>query len=65
MSDDTFLMAYADDEGVVISARDAEYAKRKLNLFTPRVSCWMEDHGLSLVLTRRQVPGGGHQVSAT
>lgn len=64
MPDDTFLVGYADDIAAVITARDTEDAKRRLNQVMRRVHKWMEDHGLSLamekteivLLTRRQIP---------
>ncbi|XP_035739237.1 uncharacterized protein LOC118449122 [Vespa mandarinia] len=50
-----FLVGYADDLAVVITARDTEGAQLLLNQVMRRVISWMEDHGLSLAAQKTEI----------
>ncbi|KAL7723971.1 hypothetical protein ACLKA6_017962 [Drosophila palustris] len=64
MPDDTFLVGYADDIAAVITARNTDYAQRKLTQVMIRVNNWLDSRGLKLatektellLITRRQIP---------
>ncbi|KRK05561.1 uncharacterized protein Dyak_GE27431 [Drosophila yakuba] len=64
MPDDTFLVGYADDIVAVITARNTEYAQRKLTQVMTRVKRWLNSHDLKLadektellLVTRRRIP---------
>ena len=49
---DTYLLGYADDIVPVISARDNEDARRKLNQDVIRTEIWLQDHGVELAKTQ-------------
>lgn len=63
MPHDTFLVGYADDIAVVITARELDEAQNLLSLALRRMLYWMGEHGLSLatekteivLLTRRRI----------
>lgn len=63
MPRETFLVGYADDIAVIITARDVDELQRLLTLAMGQVIGWMDDHGLSLatekteivLLTRRRI----------
>ncbi|XP_035742248.1 uncharacterized protein LOC118450545 [Vespa mandarinia] len=55
LPESTFLVGYADDFAVVITARDTEGAQLLLNQVMRRVTSWMEDHGLSLAAQKTQI----------
>lgn len=55
MPEDTHLVGYADDIVAVISARDVDDARRKLNQVMVRSQIWLEDHGLELARNKTEV----------
>lgn len=55
MPEDTHLVGYADDIAAVISARDMDDARRKLNQVMIRTQTWLEDHGLELARNKTEV----------
>lgn len=55
MPEDTYLVGYADDIVSVISARDIEDARRKVNQVMIRTQIWLEDHGLELARNKTEV----------
>lgn len=55
MPEGTHLVGYADDIVAVISARDTEDARRKLNQVMIRTRAWLEDHGLELAGEKTEV----------
>lgn len=55
MPDDTYLVGYADDIAAVITARNTEEAKRKLNQVMLRTRFWLEAHGLSLATEKTEL----------
>lgn len=46
------LIGYADDVVALKAARTIELAQLKLNDVMHTVNAWMEDHGLSLALSK-------------
>lgn len=64
MPEETYLIGYADDLAAIITAKNIEQARRKLNQTMMRTLSWLEDHGLRLaaekteviLLTRRHMP---------
>ncbi|XP_035724081.1 uncharacterized protein LOC118442502 [Vespa mandarinia] len=50
----TFLVGYADDIAIVITARDTEGAQLLLKQVMRRVPSWMEDHGLFLAAQKTE-----------
>ncbi|KAM8719137.1 hypothetical protein ACLKA7_011789 [Drosophila subpalustris] len=63
MPDDIFLVGYAVDIAAVITARNTDYAQRKLTQVMIRVNNWLDSRGLKLATektelllkTRRQI----------
>ena len=55
MPKDTYLVGYADDRVSVISARDIEDARRKLNQAMIRTQLWLEEHGLEHAKNKTEV----------
>ncbi len=64
MPDDTYLVGYADDIAAIITARDTEDARRKLNQVMIRAQMWLDAKGLKLatektelvLLTKKHIP---------
>lgn len=48
--DETFLIGYAEDVAALIAARTVETAQ-----FIRTANAWMEDHGLSLALSKTEI----------
>nr|AMS38369.1 hypothetical protein [Bactrocera tryoni] len=64
MPDESYLIGYADDIAAVITARDTEEARRKLNQVMIRTQAWLDSHNLQLatektellLLTNKHIP---------
>ena len=50
----SFLVSYADDVVVVITARDIELAPPLLSHVIRRVSGWIKAHGLELAISKTE-----------
>lgn len=55
MPDETRLVGYADDVAALVAARNVEEAKLKLETVMLRVNEWMQDHGLSLAISKTEI----------
>lgn len=55
MPEETVLVGYADDVAALIPARDVEQAQLKLNQVMRRINGWMDEHGLSLALSKTEI----------
>lgn len=55
MPDETILIGYADDAALVVAARSVELAQFRLNQAMRTIVAWMDEHGLSLALSKTEI----------
>lgn len=55
MPEDSALVDYADDVALLVVARDVGYAELRFSRAMHSVSGWLDDQGLSLVLSKKEI----------